>query len=770
MFQTLRNAVGVSVPGASWMAAGQDKRMPWLCREGDPRLPPRGWVGNVLPFLAVLLSLARLHAQQPADPSPSSNGQKILRATRIATPIQLDGELSESVWEEAESAEQFVQAEPYEGKPATERTEVKVLYDAANLYVGVYCYDQEPSKILISSVKEDFNPRNSDSFEVILDTFQDGRNGYLFITDPVGDKRDAQVTDEGRNVDADWDTVWDVRAQSNGDGWTAEMVIPFKSLSFNRRRVEQVWGINFSRGIRRKNEIAYWSPVPRRYDISRLSLAGELQGLEEIQRGRNLRVKPFVVSDLNQYFRRDSVGATLDGGVDAKYSVTPSLTLDLTFNTDFSQVEVDEQQINLTRFPLFFPEKREFFLENSGIFQLGDIPLERGPDRSKETQLFFSRRIGLSESGEPIPIWGGARLSGRIGKYSLGLLSMQTKDTRDHPGNNFVVARLRRNILTNSDFGALFVSRRASAGKDFNRTFGVDGNFRFWQNLTVNSYLAKTQTDGLRGHNRAEKISTEWRDNRLRFQLMYSGVGENFHPEVGFTQRRGVRYLRNRTDVRLRPRGNSIIREFSPHFQIEHHLDTENRTVSKHNHYAPLQLYFHNSGTIELSYNADFDRLQRPFPVRSNITIPPGGYQFAQWQLEASSDSSRKLSGNLDLRKGGYYSGNLTAISVGGTFRPHYRFSVQGSYSRNRVTLQEGAFTTHLIRSRIHYAFSTRMFLDALLQYNSDRNQISSNLRFDFIHHPLSDLFLVYNEQRDTSGAGKTDRALVLKYTHLLSF
>ena len=727
----------------------------------------RTWFASVL--VLFFLSGAPASAQQPGL-AVTQNGHKVVRAVRITAAIKLDGELSEGAWREAEPADHFVQSEPLEGTQATEDTEVKILYNDDNLYIGVHCHDKEPGRILTNSLKKDFAPKDSDSFEIILDTFQDRRNGFLFTTNPHGAKRDAQVTDEGRNINPDWDTVWDVRTQMDGDGWTAEIVIPFKSLSLDQNRVEQLWGINFGRRIRRKNEVVYWAPIPRLYDITRLSLAGELQGVENIERGRNLRLKPFVVADLTKFAHNDYVIKKAKEGLDAKYSVTPSLTLDVTLNTDFSQVEVDEQQVNLTRFKLFFPEKREFFLENSGIFQFGDVPFELGPNHSKETQLFFSRRIGLSESGEPQPIWGGVRLSGEAGKFGIGILDMQTKGTGTRPGSNFLVTRFKRNILSNSDFGAIFINRQASEGKDFNRTLGADANFRFGQDFTVNGYLAKTMTDGLDGHDRAGKVSAQWRDRVKRFQVVYSDLEDNFNPEVGFTQRTGARILRNRDDLYWRPWKKSIIRELNPHYLITYYMDQKNRTVTKELHYAFIQIFFQNGASLEFHYDPIFDRLDRPFRIRQGITLPAGDYHYASWVLELGSNQSRTLAGTMQFKKGGYYSGHITSLDATGTLRPNFRFSVEAGISRNDVTLREGSFVADLARLRVNYYFSTRMFLSALVQYNNDQKQVSSNIRFNFIHHPLSDLFLVLNEQRDVSGARRTDRGVSVKYTHMLPF
>ena len=760
-------------------------------------------LGKTVPrfHLVLLILLATLSHPLFGQQAPPADGisaeRKSLSAVRISTPPRIDGVLDEEVWSAAQAASGFVQAEPYEGRPATEQTEVKLLYDEDNLYIGVYCHDEPSANIIVNSLKKDFSNNNTDTFEVILDTFQDSRNGYLFITNPEGAKRDVQVTDEGRTNNQDWDTVWDVRAHLNGDGWTAELVIPFKSLSFDETRSEQVWGINFSRRIRRKNEVNMWAPIPRRYDITRLSLAGTLQGLEDIHRGRNLKVKPFVVGEVDRFFTRNYTVSKSKQGVDIKYSVTPSLTADLTANTDFSQVEVDEQQINLTRFSLFFPEKREFFLENDGMFQFGDIPGERGPNRSKETQLFFSRRIGLSDDGTPVPIWGGGRLSGKIGKYSLGFLEMQTKDhskfvadksgnlvRQDVRGDNFGVLRVKRNILANSDIGAIFINRQASQGKDFNRTMGVDANLRFHEYYTVNAYLAKTKTDGRAGKDLADKVTFLFRNNLWKIHTVWTDLQENFNPEVGFTQRTGTRFIRHRTDIFARPKSNRFIREFNPHAMVNFFMDQENRMVTKDHHFA-FQLFFQNGAGLEVHYDPQFDRLDRPFEIRKSplspvVTIPVGSYTFSFWALELNSDPSKMLVGTMALEKGSYYDGYRTTLNLTGTIRPSYRLAFEPRYSINKISLdlatvngvplQKTEFSTHLASTRISYYFSTRMSLSALIQYNSDRKQATSNIRFNFIHHPLSDLFLVYNEVRDASGARNTDKGFSVKYTHLFSF
>jgi len=481
-------------------------------------------------------------------------------------------------------------------------------------------------------------------------------------------------------------------------------------------------------------------------------------------------LKPFVVAEAHKFARDEDAVRKGKTGVDLKYNLTPSLTLDLTANTDFSQVEVDEQQINLTRFQLFFPEKREFFLENEGIFQFGDIPMERGPNRSKETQIFFSRRIGLSEGGEPVPIWGGMRLSGRVGDYSLGLLNMQTKEFGGSPGNNYSVVRVKRNILASSDIGAIFTNRQTAEGGDYYRAWGVDANFKFWQKLALNSYLAQTLSDDLEEDNWTRKLAGDWTDRLFRLNVIYSDTDENFNPEMGFTQRTGVRYLRVRSEAFVRMGRNPVIRQLRPHYYYTIQWDKQNHPLSQEGHYSIVEVQFQNGAGAELYYSPNFERLRKPFEIHSDIFIPAGDYSYKQWVYEANSDASRMISGNLIFRIGEFYSGDIKQLTLNGTFRPNYRLSFENRYDYNDVKLREGDFSTHLFRTKVDYYFSTRMFLNAFIQYNSDRKQISSNIRFNFIHRPLSDLFLVYNEAREVSGERRNDRAFTIKYTHMITF
>src|SRR6476659_4076541 len=348
----------------------------------------------------------------------TAHAERRLPAVRATGAIRIDGALAEPDWNRAPLARGFIQNDPHEGDPATEDTDVRVLYDANNIYIGVFAHDREPRSILTSELTQDFNRESGDDFEIVLDTFHDQRNGYVFATNAHGAKWDAQMINEGLEINENWDALWDVSTRIVETGWYAEIAIPFRTLRF-RSSDEQTWGVNFQRRIRRRNEDSFWAPVPRIYDLQRVSLAGTLEGLQGVRPGNDLRVKPYVLGSAGSSTVAD-VGTDAQAGVDVKYGVTSGLTWDFTVNTDFSQVEADEQQVNLTRFSLFFPEKRDFFLENSGVFQFGAGSSNPGggggggrQNPSQDMILFFSRRIGLSDTGDAIPIVGGTRLTGR---------------------------------------------------------------------------------------------------------------------------------------------------------------------------------------------------------------------------------------------------------------------------------------------------------------------------------------------------------------------
>lgn len=719
----------------------------------------------------LLLFLLSMLSRSAAAAAPAQGRQeRRLQAVRIDEPIVVDGELNEPAWRLAQPAADFIQKLPRTGEPASERTEVRLLYDQTSLYVGAYCFDSAgPKGIVVNDITRDFVTVESDGFQVVLDTFDDNRNSFLFGTNPKAGRFDMQIGADGNAGNTDWDGIWFVETKITEQGWQVEMAIPFKTLRF-RRNDAQTWGVNFERRVRRKFEDSYWSPLPPPYRLGRVSLAGALEGIQGIRQGRNLYVKPYLAAPIVRR-EEDDVDFIPDAGLDVKYGLSSQLTLDLTANTDFSQVEVDEEQINFTRFRLFFPEKRDFFLENAGIFEFG-----RRPRRHPRTFLsqkpdlipFFSRRLGISEAGKLVPIHGGVRLSGRAGRYTLGLLSMQAAGYESAPSANFSVLRIRRDVFRQSDVGAIFV-QKDEPGEHFNRTSGVDANLTFFQHLDVSSYLLKSSTPEIHDRDRAANFALSWRDDFLDLEAGHLFIDENFTADAGFVPRRGMRKSSGRFGLTPRPEKRvPWLRELQPAFNIDYITDPagvlETRRVE-----SRFSVTFSDSSFLSVARESSFERLEESFLIGKTHPIPAGDYVFSQYSAYFQSDRSRKMSVEASLGRGGFYEGSRDTYGVGLALQPSYQFSAVVSWQRNDVSFSSGDFRTHLVAARLNYSFSTRLFLNALVQYNSEEKEISSNLRFNFIHRPLSDLFMVYNERRSVSGE-VLERALVAKLTYMFSF
>ena len=705
--------------------------------------------------------------------------ERMLPAVRAAGPIRIDGALDESEWAGAPTARGFIQSDPREGEPATEDTDVRVLYDADNLYFGVFAHDREPYNILTSELTKDFNRESGDDFEIILDTFHDERNGYMFATNAHGAKWDAQTINEGREVNENWDALWDVKTRITEAGWYAEIAIPFRTLRFSSAD-EQTWGINFQRRIRRRNEDSFWAPIPRIYDLQRVSLAGTLAGLQGVRPGNDIRLKPYVLGSAGES-TSVNVGTDADVGLDVKYGVTSGLTWDFTVNTDFSQVEADEQQVNLTRFSLFFPEKRDFFLENSGIFQFGQgrgVVFGGGgltSGRQTDAILFFSRRIGLSENGQSTPIAGGTRLTGRVGAYSVGILNIQQRSKGTSLASNFTALRLRRNVLANSDIGVIVLNKEAG-GPGYNRVVGTDANFRFFENLDLNVAVARTFSPTAvipsRGSESMGNAGIHYRDRRWELQGTYVRIGERFNDEMGFVPRTGVAKFDSTYGARFRPtRLSKWLRELFPHLGVTNVSwltgDLQSRLIGAH-----MSINLQDGSGGELGVDPTTENLLVPFQInrRRGISIPIGRYEFNDWHTSWRTNTSVPVSLNGRVDVGEFYDGHKQSYSIGAAVRLRGRLNASINESRNQIRLRGGQYTTDLIAARVEYAFSTIAFANALLQYNTDAREWTSNLRFNIIHHRLSDFFLVFNERRDSNTGGLLDRALVAKMTYMVAF
>ena len=733
-------------------------------------------------FLLLGLAAAPASAQTTsAVDYETAREQRRLKAAQAQGPITLDGRLDEASWAGAPLATNFIQNDPREGEPATHDTEVRLLYDDRAIYIGVFARDPEPAKIIVNELRKDFNTGSADGFQLVIDTFRDERNGYQFAINPAGAKWDSQMSNEGRDQNANWDGIWDVGTRIGEDGWYAEIEIPFKTLKFGPEQL-QTWGINFQRRLRRYNENSYWSPLRRQWQLSRVSVAGSYEGLQGLRPGANVRVKPYALANFNKV-ATNTVDPDYDAGFDVKYGVTTGLTWDFTVNTDFSQVEADEQQINLTRFNLFFPEKRDFFLENSGVFQFGTSSQQGGggggggrQNASQDMIFFFSRQIGLSSTGEAIPILGGTRLTGRVGGWSVGALNIQQQDKDASPATNFTAARLRKDVLANSDIGVMFLNKEQS-GDGYNRAFGGDANFRFFRDFNLNFAAAKSASPQEKvpgeGDDWYSKSSFSYRDNFWETRGMYQTIGSRFNDEMGFVPRVGVDNAEYHVGTHIRPqRFRSWMRETYPHFQIENFTrrnggGLESRYMDWH-----WPVTFQNSTFIEVGANPTTEVIDERFVINSrrNVYVDPGRYDFKEYFVLANTNSAAPLSMNLRYGNGEFYDGYRRNYTVGGTFRLNEHLNVSLSDQINDIDLVSGSYVTHLVTSRVNVYFTTKVFVNALVQYNTDTNQWSSNVRLDIIHRPLSDIYLVYNERRDYRSGDLISRAVIAKMTYLLAF
>lgn len=715
-------------------------------------------------------------SQEPAIDYDTIRFQQLVTAVRISEPITIDGHLDEPAWSRATPAGHFIQWSPFHGQPSAEPSEVSILYDDSNLYVGWVSYDSDIEHMVVNEIREDFNFNDTDGITVLIDSLNDDRSGFIFGTNPAGAKRDMQIANDN-SINGDWDGVWDVEVSVEDDRWVAEFSIPFKTLRFSQDQMQE-WGLNLSRRVLRLNEESLWTPVPIRSRVTRVSLAGRMDGLEGIRQGMNLKIKPYVISGFNEARAPAPVPTgptsfawddTYDVGVDAKYSLTPSMTLDATYNTDFAQVEADQQQVNLGRFNLFFPEKRDFFLENSGTFTFGGFNNNGGP-----VVPFFSRRIGL-DSGRPVPILGGARVSGQAGRYDVGFLAMRTEEqefgpTDITPADNFIVGRIKRNLLANSWVGGLVTSRDSTVNGDTNRVWGADARFMFLETrLSFDSFLLASHTPGMDGQNQSRRFQVGWNGDEFDTSAGYLTIQPNFNPEVGFVRRPDMtQYTGN---VGWSPRIDGVyIRNYSFGAAVDFIEGASSGEIETRTQTLNAAIQFQNNGNVRAGVEDTLERLVVPERVGLIPSVPAGDYAFRRYFASASSDSSRKLSGSLNVDWGGYYEGTLRTIAGTLGIKPNFRFNLNMSYSRNVADTPFGDFTTDLIGARFIYGFSPKAFFNAYIQYNSASNQISSNIRFNWTHHPLSDLYIVYNDTRDTDRGELSERAIIVKFTNLFSF
>ena len=706
------------------------------------------------------LTIANGQKPEPNEPkqaqsSPQNDNQHRIRALRVDDPIKIDGSLDEPAWSQAQPATDFRQQRPDEGAPATEKTEVRVLFDARNIYFAIRAFDSDAAHINARELVRDASFSNDDKVEILLDTYHDRRNAFRFAVNPLGTQQDALITDEGRDVNLSWDAPWISEGRIDAEGFVVEIAIPLTTLRFTEG-IES-WGFNVARIIRRKNEENLWTSWQRSFGLERVSQAGELTGVEEIRRRRLREIKPYVSGEWRQGV--PLVGtAGFDAGIRAraglevaKVGITPSLTAEFTVNPDFGQAEVDNQIVNLTRFSVFFPEKRDFFLENSGIFLFG---------RQGENQAFFTRRIGLTDRGLPVPIDYGAKVTGKVGLYNVGFLQVQTRKMGQAstglgiPRQQFTVLRVKRDILKRSYLGAILINRQGATavGADrYNRVGGADAEFNLTDHYQVKAFWMGSATPGVRSSAGSSRIESIFENDLYRFITVYEDVGTRFNPEVGFIERNAIHQYFGQFAYKPRPKFISHVQQMEFETQIEYFTDRAGKLATRQTELS-WETVFKDSSVFFFRPLEDVtDVLTEPFEIRPGIVIPAGTYHFNRPRISYTSDLSKRIVFNVREQWGNFYSGSRYTTTAGVTWRPNAHLLVDLSESHNKVRLPQGNFSTSLFAGRINYNFSRKLLTSALVQLNSAARVSVINVRLRYIYRPNSDLFVIYNQ---TTGAG----------------
>ena len=716
--------------------------------------------------LVTLIILASLPLAETVYAAPFAT------AARMNSAPLLDGSVAgDEAWIGLTAITGFRQIEPDEGKAATQKTEVFLGFTEDTLYVGVICHDKDPSGIIVSDSRRDSSLADTDSFQFIVDGLYDHQNGLVFGTNPAGIEYDAQVTKEGTasfgagggQFNLNWDTSWQVKASVSEIGWQAEFAIPFKSLRYGSGR-SQTWGMNFQRNIRRNNEIAFWAPLSRQHNLYRVSEAGQVEGLEPPHQ-RSLTVTPYGLG-------KRSEGGTFNSetdyevGFDLKYLLTSSLTLDVSYNTDFAQVEVDEFQVNLDRFSLFLPEQRPFFLENAGIFSVGI---------DKQAELFFSRRIGIGPGGVQTPIDGGVRLSGKVGQdTNIGLLQMRSEAVRGvAPENDYTVARVSREFGNRSNIGVIIVNREGDGSvigdddDDYNRTYGIDGQWGVNDNLTLSGFVAKTDTPGLASRDHAFHLAGNYNSEKWLFRGNYSQVAENFNPEVGFLSRTDYKQLTLFGLRRIRPENLWGLHEIRPHIAYRGFWSFDGLWQTGFLH-VDSHWEWESGFEIHTGVNFLHEGVVAPFDIVSGVTVEPGSYDDRELAFVLWTDPSAPVYFRLDVKHGGLFGGDRTQLVPTVKYRIGETFSTELSWIHNDVDLDGGDFRVGVGRLRLTYSFTPKMSLQALVQYNERDDLLSTNLRFAWLTSADTGLYLVYNEVDDRDGFVKPRKEFIIKFSHIL--
>ncbi len=708
-----------------------------------------------------------------------AQGRSVIRAIRTSAPIRVDGKLDEAMYATTPPSDTFYQVDPKPGEPATQRTELWLFFDDDSVYATFRCWEDHLDRMVANELRRDnVAIANNEYVAVSFDTMLDRLNGSFFTVSPIGGRMDGQSSND-RSVSNDPNPIWISRTGRFEHGWTVEMAIPFKSLRVQSAR-EQTWGLMAMRANRWKNEISFIVPMPPARGaggVAMMSRAATLVGVEVPPPGLNLDVKPFATASLTTD-RPTGISnrSNGDAGLDVKWTFSRSASADLTVNTDFAQVEADDAQVNLTRFNLFFPEKRDFFLENQGTFAIGGIAAGgAGAGAGDSPVLFYSRRIGLSQ-GAAVPIQAGGRLTGRVGKFNVGLLNIRTgdDDTTGARATNFAVARVRRDLRNRTHIGGMVTSRsRGDTRPSGSELYTLDGSLGFFTDFNIYGYWARSRTPQVRTGDQSYRAQLDYASDRYAVQAEHLTVGAQFNPEVGFVRRLDMRKTYGMFRFSPRPKQARRIRKFFWTTTANYIENTagrlETRTID-----SEFAFDVQNGDRVSVSATSNYEFLPRPFRIASTVTLPVAAYDFGFVRAAYTFGQQRKLSGGVSLEKGAFYNGDRTTVSISrGRAELSSHLSIEPTLSLNRVHLQQGDFTTTVAGTRVTATVTPWMFTSALIQYTSASNTLSANVRFRWEYRPGSELFVVYNDQRDTLRPGFPDlqnRALIVKVNRLFRY
>ncbi len=713
----------------------------------------------------------------PAVVTRDVEGHVTIRAIRLAEPFVLDGRLDDRLYRDTEPIAGFVQQEPNEDQPATEKTEVWVAYDDAALYVGARLWESDSSKRVMSDMRRDAsNLYNNDHFAVMLDTFYDRRNGYVFFANAQGGMTDAQVANE--NANADWNAFWETKSADFDGGWTIEFRIPFRSIRF--KEGGRAWGINFRRLVRWKTESSFLARVPASYGtagLNKASGAATLVGIESPTKLRNIDVKAYALgSTVTNRTARPVISNQGDGnvGLDARWAATQSYVVDFTYNTDFAQVEDDEQQVNLTRFSLQYPEKREFFLEGDPFFGFGTQSGAQGNNPEIPT-IFFSRRIGL-ENGGVVPIVGGGRLLGRSGRNQVGILQMRTGEVPAlrAVATDYSAVRVQREILRRSRIGVIGTRRAPSANGAQNYAYGADAVLQFYDNIQFIEYIARTSTPGRTGNDLSHRSRFIWNADRWGIDVEHMGAGADFNPEIGYV-RRPEGFQRTHGFFRFSPRPRNIpgVRKVFYQANVEHFTDAAGHRLESRDQQGTVRVDFNRGDRTQVEISRSYELIREAFTLAKGVRVPVGGYGFQQVQGSYTFGPQRKVSGTATAVYGSFYDGMVGEVSWRSRVEFSPQFYAEPTVTWNRVDVPWGRGLSNLLSSRLTYTLTPRMFVSGLVQYQSRTDSVSTNARFRWEYRPGSELFVVYSDGRTTLSRAIPDlqnRSFVVKLTRLFQF